>query len=182
VARGASLPFCVIGRKPLRFGLCACFPRSRRRLRRRCLGSGCSGPELQSALTIEKRFARGAKLNGATGEERDGRKSREAAVSESGDERINSLRNAAIRCARLKKAPTGWNCSWNRELSARKSSHLCGKNGARKQSDIDASPKGERFGSESMRRADCDFRYHPEAREDFLILPSAFRSRVSSPT
>jgi hypothetical protein len=28
---------------------------------------------------------------------------------------------------------------------------------------------GER---ESMRRADRDFRYHPEACEDFLILPS----------
>ena len=34
------------------------------------LGSNCSGLELRSALTIEKRFVRGAKLNGATGEER----------------------------------------------------------------------------------------------------------------
>jgi hypothetical protein len=50
--------------------------------------------------------------------------------------------------------------------------------GERKQSDIDASPKGERFGSESMRRAYRDFRYHPKASEDFvihfLILPSSF--------
>ena len=74
-------------------------------------------------------------------------------MSEAGDERINSSRNAAIRCARLKndalgnrdidgqtrevagellgrqrvKAPTGWNCSWNRGLSAWKSSRLCDK-------------------------------------------------------
>ena len=51
--------------------------------------SSCrSGPELQLALIIEKRFARGAKLS--------------------------SSRSAAIHCARLKKTPTGWNCSWNR--------------------------------------------------------------------
>src|SRR5439155_22018694 len=30
-------------------GSCACFPRSRKRRRRRCLGSNCSGLELQSA-------------------------------------------------------------------------------------------------------------------------------------
>jgi hypothetical protein len=70
--------------------------------RRKCLESSCSSPELQSALTIVKRFARGAKLNGATAEERHRRKSREVAVSESGDERINSSRNAAIRCGRSK--------------------------------------------------------------------------------
>jgi hypothetical protein len=28
------------------------------------------------------------------------------------------------------KALTGWNCSWNPELSARRSSHLCDKKGA----------------------------------------------------
>jgi len=50
----------------------------------------------------------------------------------------------------------------------------------RKQSDIDANPKGERFGSESMRRADRDFRYHCEASEDFLIhfLIGHLRSRT----
>ncbi len=73
----------AIGQRLSRFGLCACFPGSRRRRRRRCLGSSCSGPELQSALIIEKRFAHGAQLNGATGEERHRRKSREVAVSES---------------------------------------------------------------------------------------------------
>ena len=91
----------AIGRRLSRFGLCACFPRSRRRRRRRCLGSSCSGPELQSAQIIEKRFARGAKLNGATGEERHRRKSREVAVSESGNDRINSSQkrdqNAVMR-------------------------------------------------------------------------------------
>src|SRR3954454_21948167 len=33
-----------------------------------------------------------------------------------------------------------------------------------------AARMGERLGErESMRRADCDFRYHPEASEDFLM-------------
>ena len=54
----------------------------------------------------------------------------------------------------------------------------------RKQSDIDANPKGERFGSESVRRADRDFRHDPEASEDFLIqfliLPSSFILHPSS--
>jgi hypothetical protein len=53
----------------------------------------------------------------------------------------------------------------------------------RKQSDIDASPKGERFGSESMRRADRDFRHRPEASEDFLVFPSSlFLSQPANPT
>ena len=40
------------------------------------------------------------------------------------------------------KAPTGWNCLWNRELSPLKSSHLCDKNGASgKQCDIDGQPE-----------------------------------------
>ena len=40
------------------------------------------------------------------------------------------------------KAPTGLNFSWNRELSARKNSHLCDKNGASgKRCDIDGQPE-----------------------------------------
>ena len=35
--------------KAFALGSCACFPRSRKRRRRRCLGSNCSGLELQSA-------------------------------------------------------------------------------------------------------------------------------------
>src|SRR5204862_2872279 len=99
--RASFKRICAIGRRPSRCGLCAYFRRFRRQPRRRWLESNCSAPELQLALIIEKPFARGAKLS--------------------------SSRNAAIRCARLKKAPTGWNCSWNRELSPLKSSHLCDK-------------------------------------------------------
>ena len=37
------------------------------------------------------------------------------------------------------------------------------------------SPKGLVLGErESMRRSDRDFRHHPEAGENFLILPSSF--------
>ena len=46
-----------------------------------------------------------------------------------------------------------------------------------KQSDIDASPKGERFGSESMRRADRDFRYHLKASKNFLMESLAVASQ-----
>jgi hypothetical protein len=46
------------------------------------LRSSCSGPELQSAQIIEKRFARGAKLNGATGEsDIDGKAARQLRAS-----------------------------------------------------------------------------------------------------
>src|SRR6267378_676764 len=67
------------GRRRSRFGLCACFPRFRRRRRLKCLGNSCSGQEPRSAPITEKRFARGAKRS--------------------------SSRNAAIRFARSKKAP-----------------------------------------------------------------------------
>ena len=55
----------------------------------------------------------------------------------------------------------------------------------RKQSDIDASLKGELFGSESVRRADRDIRYHPEASEGFLshfLIPSSSFFLFRSPT
>jgi hypothetical protein len=41
------------------------------------------------------------------GKERHGRKSREVAVSESGDERINSSRNAVTLCAKSRRASLG---------------------------------------------------------------------------
>jgi hypothetical protein len=55
------------GRRLSPFGLCACFPRFRRRRRLKRLENSCSARELQSVPIIEKHFARGAKLNGATG-------------------------------------------------------------------------------------------------------------------
>ena len=61
----------------------------------------------------------------------------------------------------------------SRVVSAEKLAPLRQEWSERKQSDIDASPKGERFGSESVRKADRDFRHHPEASEDFLIHPSS---------
>ena len=68
--RASFKRICAIGRRLSRFGLCACFPRFRRRRKLKCLGNSCSARELQSVPIIEKRFARGANLNGATGEER----------------------------------------------------------------------------------------------------------------
>ena len=75
----------------------------------------------RSAPTIEKPFARGAKLS--------------------------SSRSVATACAKLRKAPTGLNCSWTRG---------CWRGKARAS-------------AEGMRRTHRNFRYHLEAIESVRI-------------
>ncbi len=102
----------AIGQRLSRFGLCACFPGSRRRRRRRCLGSSCSGPDPQSALIIEKRFARGANLNGRLGRSDIDGKSREGS-----GERVGRRANQFIaKCGDSLREIEEWSVLGNRDI------------------------------------------------------------------
>lgn len=109
--RASFKTICGIERKISLLVSYGCFLSSQKRQKLRCSGNSCFDQERRSERIIARHVELVASRNGASGRRATWtEKPRQGSGSESGDERINSSRNAAIACVKLMKQLTGLTC------------------------------------------------------------------------